>query len=46
MEDDNEIITKDDILKAISLNGGISGTTAAIFDAEDIFGNRALKRNK
>ena len=46
MEDDNEIITKDDILKAISFNGGISGTTAAIVDAEDIFGKRALKRNK
>ena len=31
MEDDNEIIIEDDIVKAISFNGGISGTTGKWF---------------
>ena len=34
MEDDNYILIEDNILKAISFNGGISGTTTFIVDAE------------
>ena len=46
MEDDNNILIKDDIMKAISFNGGISGTTAVIVDAENIFEKRSLKKKK
>ena len=42
MVDDNDILVEDDIMKAISFNGGISGTTAVLFDAVDIFGEIAL----
>ena len=31
-------------MKAISFNGGISGTTAVIFDTENIFGKRSSKK--
>ena len=31
MEDDNDILIEDDIVKAISFNGGIYGTTSVIF---------------
>ena len=44
MEDDNEIIIKDDIVKTISFNGGISGTTAVLVDAYNLFGKRYLKK--
>ena len=44
MEDDNEILIEDDIANAIIFNGGISGTTAVLVDAENIFGKRALKK--
>ena len=43
MEDYNEILTEYDIVKAISFNGGIFGTTAVIADASNIFGKRAFK---
>ena len=46
MEDDNEIIIEDDIVKAISFNGGISGTTDVLVDAENLFGKRARKKEK
>ena len=46
MEDDHDIIIEDDIVKAISFNGGISGTTDVLVDAGNIFGKRALKKNK
>ena len=44
MDDDNDILIEDDIVRAISFNGGISGTTAVIVDAVNILGNRALKK--
>ena len=44
VEDDNDIITEDDIVKAISFNGDISGTTAVIVDAEDLFGKTSWKK--
>ena len=43
MEDDNEILIEDDIVKAMSFNGGISGTTSVLVDAANLFGDRALK---
>ena len=42
VEDENVKIIEDDILKAISFNGGISGTTAVLVDAEALFGKIAL----
>ena len=46
VEDDNEILIEDYIVKAISFNGGISSITALIVDAVNLFGKRALKKNK
>ena len=46
MEDDNDIIIEDYIVKAISFNGGISGTTAVLVDAENIFVKRSWKENQ
>ena len=46
MEDDNAILIGADIVKAISFNVGISGTTAVLVDAKNIFGRRALKKNR
>ena len=46
MEYDNDILTEDDIMKAISLNGGISGTTDVLVDVSNLFGKRALKENQ
>ena len=46
MEDDNAILIRDDIVKAISFNVGISGTAAVLVDATNIFGKRALKKNR
>ena len=45
MEDDNEILTEDDIVKAISFNGCIYGTTDVLVDAVNIFVKRASKKN-
>ena len=44
MEDYNDILVINDIVKAVSSNGGISGTTAVIVDAEALFGKRSLKK--
>ena len=44
MEDDNDKIFEDDIMKAVIFNGGIYGTTAVLVDAESIFGKRYLKK--
>ena len=44
MEDYNDILVINDIVKAVSSNGGISGTTAVIVDAEALFGKRPLKK--
>ena len=44
MEDDNDILIEDYILKAISFNGGISGTTAVLVDAGNLIGKIALKK--
>ena len=46
MEDDNEIIIEYDIMKAISFNEGIYGTTAVLVDAKNIIGKRSLKKNR
>ena len=44
MEDDNEIIIEDDIVKNTRFNGGIYGTTSVLVYAENIFGKRAVKK--
>ena len=44
MEDDNDILIEDDIVKAIRFTGGISATTAVLVDAASIFDKRALKK--
>ena len=44
MRDDNNILIEYDIVKDIGFNGGISGTTAVLVDAANIFGKRALNR--
>ena len=44
MEDDNDILIKDDILKAISFNGGISGTKDVLVDESNFFGKRDPKK--
>ena len=41
---ENDILIEDDIVKAISFNGGISGTTSVLVDAENLFGKRALNK--
>ena len=46
MEDDNNIIIEDDIVKAIIFYGGISGTTSVLVDAENHFGKRSFKENQ
>ena len=46
MDDYNDILIEDDIVKAISFNGGISGTTDVLVDAANLFGKRALKKRK
>ena len=46
MDDDNKILIEDDIVKDISFNGGISGTTDVLVDVENLFGKRAVKKNK
>ena len=44
MEDDNDILNEDYIVKAIILNGGISGTPAVHVGAAALFGKRALQK--
>ena len=44
MEDENDILIEDDIVKVISFNGCIYSTTAVLVDASDIFGNRSLDK--
>ena len=46
MEDDNDILTEDDIVKYISLNGVISDTTALIVYAGNLFGKEKFKENQ
>ena len=43
VEDDNGILAEDDIMKAISFNGGISGTTDVLVDTANFFGKGILK---
>ena len=43
MDDDNDILIEDDIIKATSFNGGIYETTSIFVDADAIFGNRDFK---
>ena len=46
MEDNNDILIKDDIVKDMIFNGGISGTTTVIVDAENLFGKISLTKKK
>ena len=46
MEDENYILIEDDIVKAISFKGVISGTTAVIVDVANHFGKRSLEKKK
>ena len=43
VEDDNNILIDDDIVKAISFNLGIGGTTAVLIGADSIFGKMSFK---
>ena len=45
VEDDNDILIGDDIVKAISFNGGIYDTTFILVDAANLFSKRSLKKN-
>ena len=42
---ENDILIEYDILKTISFNGGIYGTTYIIVDAENLFVNISLNKN-
>ena len=44
MEDGNDILIEDDIVKATSFNVGIFGTSAVLVDSDDLFGKRALEK--
>ena len=44
MEDYNDILIEDGILKAIHFNGSISGTAAVLVGAVSLFGKRLLKK--
>ena len=46
MEGDNDILIEDFIVKAISVNKVIYGTTATIFDTANIFGKIVFKENQ
>ena len=43
VEDDNDIIIEDDIVKAMSFYGRIYGTTAVLIDVVDLFGKGSLR---
>ena len=44
VENDNEILIEDDIVKGIGFNGGIYGTTAVLVNADNLFGKISLKK--
>ena len=44
VEDYNYVLIEDDIVKAISFNRGIYGTTAVLVDAANIFDKIALRK--
>ena len=44
VEDDNDILIEDHIMRAISFNGGIFGTTAVPVNAANIFRKGAFKK--
>ena len=44
VEDDNSILVENDIMKAISFNGGISVTTYILIYETNVFGKRASKK--
>ena len=44
MEDENDILIEDYNVKDMLFNGGISGTTAVLVGAVNIFGKRALNK--
>ena len=46
MEDDNDILIEEYIFNDISFSGGISGTTAVLVDAKNIFGKIAFKESQ
>ena len=46
VEDENDILIEDDIVKYISFNGCISGTTDVLVDTENLFGKISLKKKK
>ena len=46
MEDDNDILIEDDITRDIIFNGGVYVTTVVLDNAANIFGKRALKKNR
>ena len=46
VQDDNEILSEYDIMKTISFNGGISGSTAVLVDTANIFNKQSLKKNR
>ena len=45
VEDDNDILIENYIMKTISFNGGTSVTTAVLVDATNIFGKIDLKKS-
>ena len=45
VDDDNDILIEDDIMKSIIFNGGISGNTAVLVGAVALFGKRSLEKN-
>ena len=46
MKDDNDILIKKFIVRDISFNGSISGTTDVLVDAVNLFGKRYLIENQ
>ena len=46
MEDDNQILFEDDIVKTIGFNGGIYDTNDVLVDGANLFGKIALKKKK
>ena len=44
VEDDNDILIEDDIMKALSFNGGIYGTADVIVDEAALFGKKYLNK--
>ena len=44
VEDYNDILIEDDIMKTVSVNEEISGITAVIIDAVNLFGKKSLEK--